>query len=337
MTSLKPNTTTADDFLPSYGVLVGTLNFDEVASERTYLIKLRKIIPGIFAAKLVVLSGLLGLVGFGVLETRGFIRIALQLCMGAVLAHATELIHQCLHRTATGRASRDQFFGMVIATPLGISFWRYLNDHFRHHKDVTKESFSYNYQRMDSKSLPVRLAGFVRHVSMVDQFVETFRWIGSALTGNTEQRLAQAGPLPNAMIVSRIRRDYLAMAGLLFVALIVSLVLRTDAVVQLWLIPMIIGWAPIHAMIELPEHWKCETSSANPRLNTRSIRASKLARWYVNNNCNHVGHHHDISIAMERLPEYESKLIAKAPFNHFEESYPRFYFRFFRYLLTGGY
>src|ERR1051325_3815349 len=212
MTSLKPSTTTADDFLPSYHTLVGTLNFDGDASERTGLIKLRKIVPAIFAAKLAVLSGLLGLVGFGILETRGFGRIALQICMGAVLAHATELIHQCLHRTATGRASRDQFFGMLIATPLGISFWRYLNDHFRHHKDVTKESFSYNYQRMESKSLPDRLAGFVRHASMVDQFVETFRWIGSAITGNTEQRLAKAGPLPNPMIVSRIRRDYLAMA-----------------------------------------------------------------------------------------------------------------------------
>ena len=97
-------------------------------------------------------------------------RIFLQVCLGGVLAHATELIHQCLHRSATGRASRDQFFGMLIATPLGISFWRYLTDHFRHHKDVTQESFSYNYDRMDSTSLPVRLYGFLRHVSMVDRF-----------------------------------------------------------------------------------------------------------------------------------------------------------------------
>jgi fatty acid desaturase len=127
------------------------------------------------------------------------------------------------------------------------------------------------------------------------------------------------------------------MAGLLGAALIVSLALRTDLVVQLWLIPMIIGWAPIHALIELPEHWKCDTSSTDARLNTRSIRAGTLARWYVNNNCNHVGHHFDINIAMERLPDYESQLMAENPFRHFEESYPRFYYRFFRFLCTGKY
>jgi fatty acid desaturase len=129
----------------------------------------------------------------------------------------------------------------------------------------------------------------------------------------------------------------LAMAGLLALALTASIAFRTDLVIQLWLIPMIIGWAPIHALIELPEHWKCETSSSDPRLNTRSIRAGKLARWYVNNNCNHIGHHYDISVAMERLPDYESRLMTEEPFKYFEESYPRFYFRFFRYLLTGRY
>jgi len=95
--------------------------------------------------------------------------------------------------------------------------------------------------------------------------------------------------------------------------------------------------APVHALIELPEHWKCETSSRDPRLNTRSIRAGWLARWFVNNNCNHVGHHHDLSVAMERLPDYEAFLMDQASFKYFEESYPRFYLRFCKYLLTGKY
>jgi fatty acid desaturase len=224
---------------------------------------------------------------------------------------------------------------MVIATPLGISFWRYLTDHFRHHKDVTKESFSYNYQRMDSSSFLVRSTGFLLHVSMLDHFVQTAKWIGYALAGRTEARLAQDGPLPTPNVVRKIRNDYLTMAALLSLATFVSIAFRSNILIQLWLIPMIIGWAPIHALIELPEHWKCETSSTNPRLSTRSIRASRVARWYVNNNCNHVGHHHDLSVAMERLPGYEARLIEQEPFKYFEESYPRFYFRFFRYLLTG--
>lgn len=334
MTNLEPQSLTAPGLLDSYSSLVSSWPAAQTLSERAYL---RKVVPSIFVAKLATLATLLGIFGFAVLATQGWTRLCLQICFGAVLAHATELIHQCLHRTATGRASRDQWFGMMIATPLGISFWRYLTDHFRHHKDVTKESFSYNYQRMDSNSMLVRLTGFVLHVSMLGHFVQTMKWIGYALIGRTEKQLAQAGPLPTPTVVRRIRNDYLVMAGMLSLAAVLTVAFKTDVVIQLWLIPMIIGWAPIHALIELPEHWKCETSSTNPRLNTRSIRAGRFARWYVNNNCNHVGHHHDLSVAMERLPDYESRLIEQEPFKYFEESYPRFYFSFFRYLFTGNY
>ena len=51
----------------------------------------------------------------------------------------------------------------------------------------------------------------------------------------------------------------------------------------------------------------------------------------------HVGHHVDLSIATERLPDYEARLMNAEPFKYFEQSYPQFYFRFFRYLLTGAY
>jgi len=298
---------------------------------------LRKVIPAFFYAKLTALAALLAVSAFAVIATHGLTRILLQICLGAVLAHATELIHQCLHRTATGRAARDQAFGVMISTPLGISFWRYLTDHFAHHKDVNKESFSYNYTRMDSKSRLTRIVGFVLHASMINHFVDTLKWIGLALTGKVEAKLNETRPGLNPQIVRRVEGDYLMMAALLILAVVVTIAFRTDLVIQLWLIPMIIGWAPIHALIELPEHWKCETWSTDARLNTRSIRASWLARWYVNNNCNHIGHHVDLSVAMERLPDYEVRLMNEEPFKYFENSYPRFYFRFFRYLLTGAY
>ncbi len=298
--------------------------------------KRRRVRPAIFYVKIGVLTILLGSSTFAVLATHGLTKIFLQLCLGALLAHATEFIHQCLHRTATGRAASDQAFGMVLATPLGISFWRYLTDHFAHHKDVTKESFSYNYERMNSKSRIVRVIGFFLHASMINHFVDTLKWIGYALTGRVEEKLKATRPGLNPLIMRRVQVDYLRMAVLLAGALLISIVLHTDILVQLWLVPMIIGWAPIHALIELPEHWKCETWTTNPRLNTRSIRASWLARWYVNNNCNHIGHHIDLSVAVERLPEYEARLMSEAPFKYFEESYPQFYFHFFRYLVTGA-
>jgi fatty acid desaturase len=330
---MKQETIAADGLLESYSTFGESFARNRVHGERGYL---RRVVPAYFVGKLIALTALLGVFGSAVWLSHGFTRIVLQIFLGAVFAHATELIHQCLHRTATGRASRDQFFGMVIATPLGISFWRYLHDHFRHHKDVTQESFSYNYERMESRSMPVRLLGCVLHLSMLNHFLETLKWIGYALAGQVDRKLSATGTKPTEIVSRRIRRDYLIMAGLLAAALIATFLFRTDAVIQLWLIPMI-AWAPIHALIELPEHWKCETSSTNPRRNTRSIKAGKLARWYVNHNCNHIGHHYDLSVAIERLPEYETQLMAETPFIHFEQSYPRFYYRFFRYIFTGKY
>ena len=133
---------------------------------------------------------------------------------------------------------------------MGISFWRYLTDHFTHHKDVTKESFSYNYQRMDSKSLPVRVIGFVLHASMINHFVDTLKWIGFALTGKVEEKLSATRPGLNQQIVRRVESDYLMMAALLILAVVVTIAFYTDLVIQLWLVPMIIGWAPIHALID---------------------------------------------------------------------------------------
>ena len=311
--------------------------FSSTRAATTDRASLRRVVAAYFYAKLFVLTALLTASAWAVVDTRGLTRLILQVFLGAVLAHATELIHQCLHRTASGRAARDQALGMMIATPLGISFWRYLTDHFAHHKDVTKESFSYSYERMNSKSLPVRVMGFVLHASMINHFVDTIKWIGYALTGRVEKKLAATRPGLNPAMMRRVEGDYLMMAALLILAVLVTIVFRTDLIVQLWLIPMVIGWAPIHALIELPEHWKCETSSPEARLNTRSIRASWLARWYVNNNCNHIGHHVDLSVSMESLPDYEVRLMQEEPFKYFEQSYPRFYFRFFRYLLTGAY
>src|SRR3954469_12639666 len=115
MTNLEPQSLSSNKLSDAYGSLVFTWPPKRAVSDRAYL---RKVVPSIFVLKLLAMSGLVCIFGSAVLATHGWLRIFLQVCLGAVLAHATELIHQCLHRTATGRASRDHWFGMIIATPL---------------------------------------------------------------------------------------------------------------------------------------------------------------------------------------------------------------------------
>jgi hypothetical protein len=86
-------------------------------------------------------------------------------------------------------------------------------------------------------------------------FLETFRWIGAASPGASGRDWRGEAEAPNQTIIKRIQRDYLIMFLLLVAAFVISVAFRTDLILQLWLIPMVIGWAPIHALIELPEHW----------------------------------------------------------------------------------
>jgi fatty acid desaturase len=133
----------------------------------------------------------------------------------------------------------------------------------------------------------------------------------------------------------RIQHDYQIMAAALVVAVLLSFVFHTYIILELWLLPLLISWGPVHALIELPEHWGCDRPSADVFANTRSIKANRLARWFTNNNCNHVGHHYDMSVSMENLPAYEDALSQQHAFKFNERTYWYFYVRFFKYLYTG--
>src|SRR5437870_12966701 len=102
MTNLQPDSITTDGLMEAYPVLransFGPWTANNVTSERTFL---RKVVPLIFVAKLIVLASLLGLAGFAVLVTHALLRFIVQGCLAAVLPPAPELLPQCLHRTST--------------------------------------------------------------------------------------------------------------------------------------------------------------------------------------------------------------------------------------------
>lgn len=299
----------------------------------------REVRAWVFVWKLIACGVLISACVVGILHFEGVTKLGFQLGLGLLFAHATELVHQCLHRLATGRAAWDHALGMALGWPAGVSFWHYLWFHLWHHKhNGTKddlESFGYVYQLMESPSRARRLFGFAYHLSMIGHYRTSLRRMANALRRRLAGKLLAENPAMPRPIAQKIQRDYVIMAGLLVAAVAASAAFRTWLVVEVWLVPLLIGWGPAHALIELPEHWACDRPSADPFTNTRTIKASRLARWYTNNNCNHVGHHHDMSIPMERLPAYEESLKLRHDFRHLEESYPSFYLRFLKTLVAG--
>jgi fatty acid desaturase len=213
-----------------------------------------------------------------------------QMALAIMMAHATELAHQCLHRTGTGSAFWDQLFGTMLSWPTGVCFQLYRWFHIWHHKengsDIDAESFGCTYQLMQAPSRIARIAGFLRHISMADHFLATLRRLKLAVGGKLAVALNAEAPHVSMGAALRIEREYQQMAFAYLALILVSV--WTPALIRFWLIPLLM-WGPFHALIELPEHWAtAPRPNRDTFKNTRTIRAGWFANWLTNGNCYHV-------------------------------------------------
>lgn len=318
---------------------LGELRQTKARIARTEMARLRTVEPAQFVARIVLFGVLMSANSLGIVGSHGLLKLVLQILQGALFAHGIELVHQCLHKTGTGSARVDYGMGMVLGWLPGVSFWRYLYWHFYHHahngQEDDKESFGYAYQLLQSPSRKMRLLGMFNHLSSISHYMTTFRRMALAVRGTLRSQLREATPEMPERIAYRIQRDYRIMAGILVTGVAITLICKTSIVVDLWFMPILIGYSWIHPLIELPEHFGCDRPSGDSLSNTRSIRASWFGRWFTNYNSNHVGHHTYPLIPMHKVPEVESLLLQDRGFKYLEESYPSFYLRFLRYVWSG--
>jgi len=294
--------------------------------------------PYRFIGKVTFLALLLCAAAYAAMTTSGLTRLAAELLIGVLLVHATELVHQCLHQTGTGVGRADRFLGAILAALACLSFNHYRYWHLYHHahngSEEDRESFGYAYPLMMSRNRLMRLAGVALHLSMVFYFIQTLQRLALAAVGKLAPRLIGATPAVPPKPAYAIQRDYQLIGIGLFIAVLGSVVFGADTIVRLWLIPLCF-WAPIHALIELPEHFLCDHPDELERHNTRSIRAGAFMQWYTNGNCFHVGHHDNMRVPMHRLEEYEREMRRISPFKYDEASYGSFYLSFAWYILSG--
>src|ERR1044072_9597698 len=78
-------------------------------------------------------------------------------------------------------------------------------------------------------------------------------------------------------VIKKIRTEYLLMLLMIAVVATLSVVFHTWIFVKLWFIPFLFS-IPIHALVELPEHFGCDGQTPDVLRNTRSIRAGRLDR-----------------------------------------------------------
>lgn len=256
-----------------------------------------------------------------------WVRIIGTLLVGVMFAHALELQHETLHNIGFRRRWANVVAGTALGVPMLVSYAAYQVAHLRHHRDLgtpdNKEFFDYGDQYGTGHRSPLLSAlSWMYRLSMVAHYAQFLRTLSRVLTGRPI-----LGERP--AIIRRIRRDYLIILAVLAAIAAVSAVTQSLVIVWSWIVPLMIVAAPAHALIELPEHFRCDTGTKDVLQNSRTISSNTFMAWLTNANNFHVEHHLLPNLPFSYLPQVHDEVGSTCRF------YSRSYTTFFLALLRG--
>lgn len=281
-----------------------------------------------FVLKLALCAAIAALGAFLALQEPIAARIVGTILLGLMFAHAAELQHQALHGLGVRNRSANAAAGVVLGIPMLISFSAYRATHLRHHRDLgtpaNREFFDYGdqYGQQGGRSQVGVALSWALRFSMLRHYLA---FGGSALRALRGKDFDGE----TASTSRRIRRDHYVILATLTGSIAWSAAAGSAAVVWVWLLPLVVVAGPVHAAIELPEHFRCETLNENPFANTRTIRSNRLMTWFTNGNNYHVEHHLMPNLPIERLPDLHAEVRDRLVY--FQPSY----FKYFRDLVRG--
>jgi fatty acid desaturase len=283
---------------------------------------------GVFLLKLGVCAALAALGAFLALQPPLGERIAGVAVLGCVFAHAAELQHQTLHGLGLRNRRANAAIGVVLGVPMLISFAAYRATHLRHHRDLgtaaNREFFDYGeqYGSRSPRSKPANALLWLLRFSMVRHYASFAAGLLRALRGREL-------PGETASTSRRIHRDHLVILATVLAVAGWSAAAGSPVLLWIWALPLLVVAGPVHAAIELPEHFRCETLSRDPFANTRTIRSNRLMTWFTNGNNFHVEHHLMPNLPIERLPDLHGEV--RDRLRYVEAGY----YRYFRNLIQG--
>lgn len=267
-----------------------------------------------FLSRLLIYLGLVGALMALILRTEGVISWIGMILLGLMYAHGVELQHQALHNTALPSKFWNRLVGFYLGAPMLVSFSDYQHSHLRHHRLLgtsdDREFFNYGYERLTS------IKPLLAHLLMVSHYRDVIGFIAGAVVGRTKPDMKRETAL-------HIRSEYRWMAAILAAMIAVSVLWKTSLFLEVWLIPLLVA-IPVHALIELPEHWGKDHGTLDVRNNTRTIRTSWLGTWFTNGNNYHIEHHWLPAVPNDRFPELHRTIAGVVE----TDSYPAFYRRF---------
>lgn len=273
-----------------------------------------------FSAKLILLIAIM--VAGAVLIGRDHpVLIALGVgLLGAMFAHAVELQHQALHNTGFRSKLANRAVGVPLGVPMLVSFSAYQASHLRHHRNLgtpeNEEFFDYGDQY--GQGLWKSARGLIARFFMIAHFAD---W---AARGWALLRTGRVAGETRA-VSRRIAGEYVAMVVFVVALAVVERATGYPAFTLGWLVPLVLVAGPLHALIEMPEHFGCDTDSRDVFVNTRTIRSGPFMSWFTNGNNFHVEHHLCPSVPIEDLSRVHA--LIRDRIAHYEPTYAGFFAR----------
>lgn len=265
----------------------------------------------IFCMKTTIWASLILIGGFLALSESLLIAILGVLLLGAMFAHGVEIQHQVLHGQGLKNKAAHEAIGILLGLPMLVSYASYQASHLKHHRYLgthqNTEFFDYGDQY--GGSLSANIGVWLNRLFMPAHYVEFVKGVLRSFMGKDDG-------VNTPRVNKRIRRDHRIIFGLFAGSIAVSIIMNSSAILWLWIIPLLLVATPIHAMIELPEHYKCNTDTTDVFANTRTISASPLLIWFTNSNNFHAEHHMLPSLPIDRLEEVHHDIRDKVIFSH---------------------
>ncbi len=280
----------------------------------------------LFTLKLLVCALITAAGCWSALQPQLTLRLSGVLLIGLMYAHAAELQHETLHGLAYRGRRANRVVGVLLGMPMLISFTAYRVAHMRHHRDLgtpmNREFFDYGdqYGKGEGRSRVRTALIWLVRFTMAHHYWQFATGVGQSVRGGDFDG-------ESAVNTRRMRTEHLLVLLVLVAATVLSVVFATAALVWVWLLPLVVVAAPVHALIELPEHFRCETLDRSPFVNTRTIKSNRLLTWFTNGNNYHVEHHLMPNLPIGRLPDLHTEV--RDRLRHYHSGY----FTYFKSLI----
>jgi fatty acid desaturase len=200
-----------------------------------------------------------------------------------------------------------------MGLPMLVSFHEYRINHLKHHALLgtpeNREFFDYGDETWTPKGLALRFL-MLRHYA---SFVRRLRIsLSGGVVGDYHPRYQR-----------EVRSFYgIAAAALLGMAAW-CWAARSAEPMLVWTVALLLIASPLHALIEMPEHFGCDASSGDAFRNTRTIRSNRFMRWLTNSNNFHVEHHLWPNVPLQRVHKLHDRC---QPWSrHFNRGYREFF------------